>query len=108
MLTGGGEEDRDKDNCVRQWWRKDATSSDRRRGGRQGRQRQQPSHEVVAAGGCDVNVDVNSSPPITQEEVDGNNDRLRAIVHYSQYRIWDARAVGKCDIRTMKLSRCDK
>jgi hypothetical protein len=24
MLTGGGEEDRDKDNYVRQWWRKDA------------------------------------------------------------------------------------
>ncbi len=25
MLTGGGEEDRDKDNYVRRWWRKDAT-----------------------------------------------------------------------------------
>ncbi len=26
MLTGGGEEDRDKDDRVRRWWRKDATS----------------------------------------------------------------------------------
>jgi hypothetical protein len=25
MLTGGGEEDRDEDNCVRRWWQKDAT-----------------------------------------------------------------------------------
>jgi hypothetical protein len=25
MLTGGGEEDRDEDDYVRQWWRKDAT-----------------------------------------------------------------------------------
>ncbi len=25
MLTGSGEEDRDKDNYVRRWWRKDAT-----------------------------------------------------------------------------------
>jgi hypothetical protein len=24
-LTGGGEEDRDKDNYVRRWWQKDAT-----------------------------------------------------------------------------------
>ncbi len=25
MLTDGGKEDRDKDNHVRRWWRKDAT-----------------------------------------------------------------------------------
>ena len=25
MLTGGGEEDRDKEDYVRRWWQKDAT-----------------------------------------------------------------------------------
>jgi hypothetical protein len=27
MLTGSGEEDRDKDDYVMRWWRKDATSA---------------------------------------------------------------------------------
>ncbi len=32
MLTGGGEEDRDKDDYVRRWWRKDATLASTGRG----------------------------------------------------------------------------
>ena len=36
MLTGGREEDRDEDDRVRRWWRKDATSASTG-GGEEGR-----------------------------------------------------------------------